>query len=123
MTDSEDDEVLSASWGGHAGSNRFGRIHGRECFGDRTSIEQTLGSGSLSSTRDSKLRHIIFVIIESGMALFAIQLVRVVISSLLELQVASPESQGLIIALSVVVSIHQTLNVIIRSVFFLLLLF
>ena len=38
-----------------------------------TSVERTLGS-----TRGTKLRHIIFVIIESGMALFAIQLVRVV---------------------------------------------
>jgi TRAP-type mannitol/chloroaromatic compound transport system permease small subunit len=45
-----------------------------------TSVERTLGS--LSSTGGSKLRHIIFIIIESGMALFAIQLVRVVLTSL-----------------------------------------
>ena len=37
------------------------------------SVERGLGS-----TGGSKLRHIIFVIIESGMALFAIQLLRLV---------------------------------------------
>ena len=49
-----------------------------------TSVERTLGS--LSSTGGPKLRHIIFIIIESGMALFSIQLARVVITILLELQ-------------------------------------
>jgi hypothetical protein len=41
----------------------------------RAGVERTLGS-----TGDTKFRHIMFVIIESGMALFAIQLVRVVLA-------------------------------------------
>ena len=40
-----------------------------------TSIERTLGS-----TGGSKFRHIMFIIIESAMALFAIQVVRVVLA-------------------------------------------
>jgi hypothetical protein len=77
-----------------------------------TSIERTLGS--LSSTRGTKLRHIIFIIIESGMALFAIQLVRVVLSIL----VRQPEFTGLDDGLNFIIGIHQVLNVIIRSVHF-----
>ena len=76
-----------------------------------TSVEQTLGS--LSSTGGPKLRHIIFIIIESGMALFAIQLVRVVVSSLVELQ-AGLAAPSLIYALDFVIPIHQALNVIIK---------
>ena len=88
-----------------------------------TSVEQTLGS--LSSTGGTKLRHIIFIIIESGMALFAIQLVRVVITSIIERQaVQSLQTPlGLLIALDLVIVIHQILNVTIRSLHFLLLLF
>ena len=78
-----------------------------------TSVEQTLGS--LSSTGGPKLRHIIFIIIESGMALFAIQLARVVILSVTEFQ-TGPASPSLINASAIVISIHQMLNVIIRSV-------
>ena len=85
-----------------------------------TSAEQTLGS--LSSTGGLKLQRIIFIIIESGMALFAIQLARIVITSLVELQ-AFQTSPGTIIALNFVNRIHVLLNVIIRSVHFLLLLF
>ena len=81
-----------------------------------TSVEQTFGS--LSSTGGPKLRHIIFIMIESGMALFAIQLVRVVIASVFEpLGAQTPAS--LIVAYDFVVAIHQALNVI----KFLLLLF
>ena len=87
-----------------------------------TSVEQTLGS--LSSTGGPTLRHIIFIIIESGMALFAIQLVRVVISGLNQFDSeAGLAPPSLLNAMSVVVPIHQILNVIIRSVYFLLLLF
>ena len=82
------------------------------------SVDRT--SGSLSSTRGPKLRHIIFIIIESGMALFAIQLVRVVITSLVENR-TGPAPLG--IALDLVIPIHQAINVIIRSIQFLLLLF
>ena len=84
-----------------------------------TSVERTLGS--LSSTGGPKLRHIIFIIIESGMALFAIQLVRVVITSIFQLPV--PESQSLQNAMDFVISIHQALNVIIRSIHFPLLFY
>ena len=78
-------------------------------------VEQTLGS--LSSTGGPKLRHIIFIIIESGMALFAIQLVRVVITSLFEVH-EGPPPPSLTIAFNFVVIIHEMLNVIIRSVHF-----
>ena len=86
---------------------------------EATSVEQT--SGSLSSTGGPKLQHIIFIIIESGMALFAVQLVRVVITSMLESQ-PGLGLPSLIIALDFVIPIHQALNVIIKSVHFLLLL-
>ena len=85
-----------------------------------TSVEQTWGS--LSSTGGPKLQHIIFIIIESGMALFVIQLVRVMITSLAELPAWS-ESLSLEIALEAVIPIHQMLNVIIRSIHFLLLFY
>ena len=84
-----------------------------------TSVERTLGS--LSSTGGPKLQHILFIIIESGMALFAVQLVRVVIISLVELQ-AGPTPPSLITASNVVIVIHEMLNVIISPVHFLLLL-
>ena len=74
-----------------------------------TSVEQTFGS--LSSTGGPKLRHIIFIIIESGMALFAIQLARVVIGSLDELQ-GGPTPISLIVANNFVAVIHQALTVI-----------
>ena len=84
-----------------------------------TSVERTLGS--LSSTGGPKLRQIIFIIIESGMALFAIQLVRVVISIIL-LQLEGEQSQqtpiSLQITLDFVIAIHEMLNVIIISVSF-----
>ena len=72
--------------------------------------ERTWGSLALSSTGGPKLQHIIFIIIESGMALFAIQLVRVMIISLNQVQVG-PTPPSLEIALDSVVIIHQTLNV------------
>ena len=80
-----------------------------------TSVEQTLGS--LSSTGDTKLQHIIFVIIESAMALFVIQLVRVVLSSLLA-QEAETSINSILLALNIVIGIHEMLNVIIRSFHF-----
>ena len=57
-----------------------------------------------------------FIIIESGMALFAIQLVRVVMSS-----IPAPVGQGLYFqgAIDIVIVINQMLNVnIIRSIYF-----
>ena len=88
-----------------------------------TSVERTLSS--LSSTKEgTKLRHIIFIIIESGMALFAIQLVRIVVASIIQMELQAGQTpRGLIIALDAVISIHEMLNVIIRSLHFYFLLF
>ena len=64
----------------------------------------------------SKFRHIVFIIIESGVALFAIQLLRVLLSSLVEVAVQTPTN--ILIALQFVIPIHEMLNVIIRPVQF-----
>jgi hypothetical protein len=79
-----------------------------------TSVEQTL---ALGSTGGSKVGHIIFIIIESGMALFAVQLVRVVLSSLVEQQPPlGTEVSWPWAGLELVIGINEMLNVIIRSV-------
>ena len=74
--------------------------------GDRpTSVERTLGSAG-----SNKFRHIMFIVIESGMALFAIQLVRVVLGSIsvpVELEPVFEAANDFVIA------INQMLNVII----------
>ena len=90
-----------------------------------TSIERTLGSlasntnsstaaggASGSSGSTTQLRHIIFIIIESGMVLFAIQLVRIVLSTVDGLPTP------IFIGLELVMPMHQMLNVI-RSCSFL----
>jgi hypothetical protein len=80
------------------------------------SVERTLGS--LSSTGDRKLQHIVFIIlIESGMTLFAIQLVRIVLLGVLE-QTMSNEITGPEVGMEIVIAINQMFNVIIRSVHF-----
>ena len=74
-----------------------------------TSIERTLGS-----TGGNKFRHIMFIIIESGMALLAIQVVRVVLGF-----ITAPVEQELFLeaAQGITIVINQMLNVIIiRSV-------
>ena len=76
-----------------------------------TSVERTLGS--IGGT--TKLRHVIFIILESGMALFAIQMVCVVLSILSVRGVLSYNAQ---ISLYLLIGIHRMFNVIIRSVFF-----
>jgi hypothetical protein len=77
-----------------------------------TSVEQTLGS--LSSTGRSKLGNIIFIIIESGMALFAVQLVRVVFSFL---EAQHPGYYEPSYGMELVIGIQEMFNVIIlRSV-------
>ena len=94
-----------------------------------TSIERTLGSLS-SNAGDTKLRHIIFIIVESGMTLFAIQLLRVVLTSLwavkqtgsLSLSTVTPAILSIDVALNLIYGIHEMLNVIIKSVDFLILL-
>ena len=59
-------------------------------------------------------QNIIFIIIESGMALFAAHLGRIVLTPLYEVT----QSSGIILAFNLVVDFHQMLNVIIRSVHF-----
>ena len=59
-------------------------------------IKATSVEGMLGSSGSLKLRRIIFIIIESGMALFAIQLVRVVITT----SVNDSQSRGLKITLN-----------------------
>ena len=78
-----------------------------------TSVERILGS-----TEGNKFQHIMFIIIESGMALFAIQLVRFVLEFI---SVPVEQVHILIAADDFVVVINQMLNVInIRSSFLLL---
>ena len=74
-------------------------------------VKTTTVEGTLGSTGGTKLRHIIFVIIESGMALFAIQLIRVVFFNL-------PVELVPDCTYNLVICIHQMFNVIIRSVHF-----
>ena len=73
-----------------------------------TLVERTLGTRATGGT---KLQPVIFIIIESGMALFAIQLVRVVLSCL-------PLQFSTILAFSLTIGINQMFNVIILSVHF-----
>ena len=78
----------------------------------------TTTAKSLGISGGRKLWSIMFVIIESGMALFSIQLVRIVVSTALE-------SSAGFDAFGLIVGIHEMLNVIITSVivtFFLILL-
>ena len=72
-----------------------------------TSIEQTLGS-----TKGNKFRHIIFIIIESAMALFAIQLVRFVLPF-----ISVPVEQDHVIQAGndFAIVINQMLNVIVET--------
>jgi hypothetical protein len=80
-------------------------------------IKPTLVERTLGSTGGIKFRPIIFILIESGMAMFAIQLVRVVIV-ILPVQLTQPAFSGL----NLVIGINQMFNVIIRSVHFYLLM-
>ena len=67
-------------------------------------------------TGGNKFRHIMFIIIESGMALFAIQLVRIVLSFI---SVPVEQANYFKGAYDIVVSINQVLIVnIIRSIYF-----
>ena len=74
----------------------------------RTSVERSLGS-----TRGTRFRHIIFVIIESGMTLLVIQLVRTV---LWVLHPGGPTPSGPVFnSLFYLDVINELFNVIIRS--------
>ena len=73
------------------------------------SVEQTLDSAG-----DNKLRQVIFIIIESGMALFVAQLVCVVLSILAVQEVPDPVNSYYY---ELVTGIHQMFNVIIKICF------
>ena len=88
----------------------------------KATVAVTLVERPLGSTGGTKLRHVIFIMIESGMALFAIQLVRVVLSILAD-QGVLMLSNGAQNSLYLVIGIHQMFNVIIRSVSFLVLFY
>ena len=68
------------------------------------SDDQSLGTASSCGGR--KLRSIIFILIESGMALFSIQLVRLVVSIV--------STDAAYKTYELIVAIHQQINVIIR---------
>jgi hypothetical protein len=72
-----------------------------------TSVERTLGT-----TGGTQLRHVIFIIIESGMALLAVQLVRFVLYNL------PVPSESVDNAYIIFIGINEMFNVIIRSVRF-----
>ena len=78
------------------------------------SFEQTLGS-----TGGNKFRHIMFIIIESGIALLVIQVVRLVLGFI---PVAAAQGMGLKTAKNFVIAINQVLNVIIIRFVFLFIL-
>ena len=66
----------------------------------------------LGVTSGSKLRRIIFILIESGMALFSIQLTRFLVSIVYLLT----DTDASFSAFQVVLGMHEMLNVIMRSV-------
>ena len=79
-------------------------------------VKLTSAERALGSTRGNKFRHVMFIIIESGMALFAIQLVRVVLVSISP--VMQEPSNYFQATYDIVVVINQMLNVIIiKSIF------
>ena len=67
----------------------------------------------LGVTSGSKLRRIIFILIESGMALFSIQLTRLVV---IIVTMVAPDNEAAYAAYYVVIGTHKMFNVIIRSV-------
>ena len=85
-----------------------------------TGVKPTSVGRILGSTEGHKFRHIMFIIIESGMALFAIQLVRIV---LFFISVPMEQEPFVLAAIDFVTAINQMLNVIIIRSSFLLLLF
>ena len=78
-------------------------------------ITSTLVGRTLGSPGGTIFRHIMFIIIESGMALFAIQLIRVV----LEFIPVKQENFNVYISVEdIVISTNQMLNVIIYKIHF-----
>ena len=79
-------------------------------------VKPTLSENNLGLTGGRKLRSIIFILIESGMALFAIQLGRLVLNVISPVESDSPSAASCII--EPFNSIQQMLNVIIGPVIF-----
>ena len=86
-------------------------------------VKRTVGSFSSAAER-LNYQHIAFIIIESGMALFAAHLARIVVTILQEVFTSSiatfsiATTYRLTLAFGLIVSFHQMLNVIISSVHF-----
>ena len=76
-----------------------------------TSVDRSFGS-----TGGTKIRHIIFVMIESGMTLLVIQLVRMVLWTVQPSQIVTPGP--VYFAFEYLIIIGQMFNVTIRSVHF-----
>jgi hypothetical protein len=85
-----------------------------EVKGLTTSVEP---ERTLDITGGTKLRHVIFIVIESGMALLAVQLVRFVLYMLLT-QPESVQPESVMVAFVIFIGINEMFNVIIRSVRF-----
>ena len=74
----------------------------------------TSNEKSFDATGGRKLRSVIFIIIESGMALFTIQLVRLVIGA--KIGATGPGTDAEDDVYQLIISIHEMLNVVISSV-------
>ena len=79
-------------------------------------VKRTLGSFSSAAGRPN-YQHIAFIIIESGMALFAAHLARILIT-ILPVAGVNPSMGDIRLTFALIVSFHQMLNVIISSVHF-----
>ena len=76
-------------------------------------VKRTLGS--ISSAAD--YQHIAFIVVESGMALFATHLARIVLT-ILSGDPNAPNSSDVLLGFDLIVPFHQMINVIISSVYF-----
>jgi len=70
--------------------------------------EVTLEDKSLGTTHGNKLRSVTFIIIESGMALFAIQLARVIISATATVEESAVSAT--FYAFELIIAIHEMVN-------------
>jgi hypothetical protein len=75
-------------------------------------VKATSSERELGATGGRKLQSIIFILIESGSVLFSIQLARLVVAIL----VTDSADITLYEPYTIIISIHQMLNVIIRSI-------
>ena len=92
----------------YSGSDRSHTIYDRECSGDRVNPAQ-----DLQVTGGSTFRRVIFILIESGMALFSIQLARLLVIGAVGLSATHNAPYA---AFLLIIGMHEILNVITRSV-------